>query len=144
MERAGPEVYAAGSSERVYAALRADAAAALAAGRSVIVDAVHARPEERRAIEAVGDRLGVPFTGIWLDAPAEALVRRVEARRGDVSDATAAVVRAQLGYDLGTVAWQRVPAAADPAALAARVAVLLEPGGDAGLDMAQCRQPGVV
>jgi predicted kinase len=36
---------------------------------------------------------------------------RVTGRRGDVSDATAEVVRAQLEYDLGPVDWPRLDAA---------------------------------
>lgn len=142
-ERAGPEAYAAGMSERVYEALRQVAATALAAGRTVIVDAVHARPEERAAVEAVARRLGVPFAGLWLDAPAGALIERVERRQGDVSDATADVVRQQLRYALGEVAWRRVAAASGPAEVAAAVGRLLGLDEAAVLDMAQCRDaPG--
>lgn len=130
-----------GSAERVYGALRADAATALAAGRTVIVDAVHARPDERAAVEEVARRLGVPFAGIWLDAPAETLVARVAARVGDVSDATPAVVRHQLGYDLGPMAWQRVPAAPTWQAVAGAVATALGIGGILDLDQGAGRQP---
>lgn len=133
--RAGPEAYGSGMSERVYEGLRLAAATALAAGRTVVIDAVHARPDERAAIEAVGRKLGVPFHGIWLDAPATTLIDRVERRRGDVSDATADVVRQQLGYDLGEVSWRRV--AAGPA-VAAAVGAALDLDEAAVLDMAQC------
>ncbi|MFG1204328.1 AAA family ATPase [Xanthobacter aminoxidans] len=106
-EKLPPEAYAAEVSPRVYERLRTLARRVLASDYTVIVDAVHARPEERDAIESVAREAGVPFAGLWLDVPAEELVRRVEARRGDASDADAAVVRHQLGYNLGIIRWTR-------------------------------------
>jgi predicted kinase len=48
----------------------------------------------------------VPFTGLWLDARARrTLVGRVQGRRGDPSDADAAVVRQQFADGVGDVAW---------------------------------------
>ncbi|WP_374449823.1 AAA family ATPase [Stella sp.] len=137
-ERAGTDAYRPEVSDQVYAALRREAAVVLAAGRTVVVDAVHARPEERDALQAVAQRLGVPFHGIWLDAPEPTLVARVEARRGDVSDATAAVVRHQLGYQLGPLAWRRVATGAGFAAVAGAVAAALALDDAAAVDMAQC------
>jgi len=72
---------------------------------------VHARAEEREAVENVATHTGVRFTGLWLDAPAETLCARVEARKDDASDATAPVVREQLGWELGPMRWQRLDAA---------------------------------
>ncbi|MCC7272561.1 MAG: AAA family ATPase [Alphaproteobacteria bacterium] len=126
-ERAGPEAYAPERTRQVYERLRRDAATALAAGRSAIVDAVHADPAERAAVEAVAARLGVPFRGIWLEAPAPTLVARVEARRGDASDADAAVVRRQLGYDIGTLAWPAVTATGDRDAVVDAARRLIDP-----------------
>ena len=52
------------------------------AGRTVIVDAVHAKPEERAAIESLAAEVGVPFTGLWLEAPRDVMRARVaEAQR---------------------------------------------------------------
>ena len=45
--------YAPEVSERVYGALRHNAAAALTAGYSVIIDAVSLRPKERRSFAAL-------------------------------------------------------------------------------------------
>ena len=87
--------------ERTYLGLYDEASAALAAGCTVIADAVFASPEERAAIRALAARHGVPFTGLWLEAPTAVLAGRVDGRRGDVSDADLAVVRMQAGYDLG-------------------------------------------
>jgi uncharacterized protein len=48
-------------SRRVYEALREKAAAALAAGYSVIIDAVSLKPEERQSFVAVAKATSVPF-----------------------------------------------------------------------------------
>lgn len=101
------EAYRPEVSARVYAAQREEARQVLAAGHGVVADAVFARPDERAAIEAVAAACGVGFRGVWLEAPERTLVERVEARRGDPSDATAAVVRAQLERDPGTLGWRR-------------------------------------
>ncbi len=106
-----PEAYAPEVSPRVYQRLRDLARRALKAGQSVILDAVHARPEERAAVEAVARDLGVPFTGIWLEAPTHLLIARVEQRRDDASDADAAVVRRQEAFDIGPLSWTRLATA---------------------------------
>ena len=94
--------------QRVYEALCAQAAQALKAGHSVVVDAVFARPQERRDIAAAAEAAQAPFSGLWIEAPREAMAARLAARRGDASDATAAVLDAQLGYDLGAIDWRRL------------------------------------
>jgi predicted kinase len=109
-QRLDRQHYSIGVAHRVYAILEDKARAALAAGHSVIVDAVFAKPEERAAIEAVARDVGLRFAGLWLDAPADTLIERVDQRRGDASDADRRVVKEQLGYDLGPIAWCRVDA----------------------------------
>ena len=104
-EAYGPEATAA-----VYDAMRGHAAAALAEGVSVIADAVFARAEERAAIEAEARKAAASFAGLWLEAPAPLLEQRLAARRDDASDAGAVVLRRQLDYDVGRIAWARVPA----------------------------------
>ncbi len=108
-ERMPAGSYTPGSSSKVYAAMLARAERALRAGHSVILDAVFARPEERAAAEALGQKVGVPFDGIWLDVPKGEAQARVAARTGDASDATPAVVERQFGYDLGEIRWTRRP-----------------------------------
>ncbi len=105
--------YTAQASNKVYQAVLAQARAALAAGHSVIADAVHAKPDERAAIETLAGDLGVAFTGLWLEAPKDVLQKRVTGRKDDASDATAAVVRAQQDYDLGPMTWERIDATGD-------------------------------
>ena len=101
------------ASRAVYAALCDGAAAALAAGQPVIADAVFAAPEERAAIAAVAAKAGVPFHGLWLEAPAGLLEARIAARAGDASDATVEVLRRQLGYELGAIDWTRIDMGGD-------------------------------
>jgi predicted kinase len=113
-ERLAPETYTLEAAARVYTAVLDTARAALRAGHSVIVDAVFARPDEREAVERLADECGVPFAGLWLEAPAEVMIERVEGRRGDASDATADVVRQQLEWDLGEVSWRRLSALGTP------------------------------
>lgn len=137
-DRLPAEAYTPEASARVYAALRDAARAGLAADRAVIVDAVNARAEERDAWARLAAAAEARFVGLWLDAPAETLATRAQARSGDASDADRAVVEKQLGYELGPVDWPRIDAAggADDA-LAAAVAAL----GLAGIPLAGVQNP---
>ncbi len=109
-ERLPPDAYAPAITAQVYGRLLNLAEIALRAGQSIIVDAVHAREDERVALAALAKKLDVPFTGLWLDAPVETLVARVEARQHDASDANAAVVRQQTALALGAIEWTRLDA----------------------------------
>jgi predicted kinase len=73
---------------------------------------------ERDAIEAAARRAGVPFLGIWLEAPADVCVQRVANRRGDVSDADAGVVQAQFARETGSIRWVRLDASGDTGGIA--------------------------
>ena len=116
--RLGPDAYTQAAGDKVYAVLRAKVLQVLAAGHTAIVDAVFARPEERAAVAAVAAGLRIPFRGLWLEASPVRLVDRVEARIGDASDATGAVVRLQLAGDTGTLTpgWSRIDAGGSAAA----------------------------
>jgi uncharacterized protein len=98
--------------ERTYRRLRDLAAIALNAGQSVIVDAVHLRPEEREALKQVASQSKAHFTGLWLEAPVDQLMQRVTARTMDASDATAGVVSAQAQQKAGAMDWRRVDTSA--------------------------------
>jgi predicted kinase len=100
-DRLPQSAYAPEVSDTVYGICRKRALLALAVGRTVILDAVHAKPTERADAAELARQAGVPFTGLWLEAPPELLRKRVASREGDVSDATPSVVDIQLGYDLG-------------------------------------------
>jgi predicted kinase len=102
--------YSQEASDRIYGEIIALARRALEAGVSVVVDAVFARESERVAMERIALEAGVPFRGVWLEAPAAVLEQRVGERLGDASDADVAVLRRQLSYDLGDITWVRVDA----------------------------------
>jgi aminoglycoside phosphotransferase family enzyme/predicted kinase len=106
----GAEGYTADMSRRVYATLGEHAERVLPGGHAVIADAVFARESDRQRIEHLAAAAGVPFVGIWLDAPEAVLVERVAHRERDASDADAAIVRTQLGQDTGRISWTRIDA----------------------------------
>jgi aminoglycoside phosphotransferase family enzyme/predicted kinase len=123
--------YAPAVSTRVFAELRERAGRVLAAGSSVLVDAVHGRGEQRAALEALAGECGVRFDGLWLEAPVERLVERVRARDGDASDADERVVRAQLTRDTGSIGWRRLDAGVTAERLLERARAALELDGGA-------------
>jgi predicted kinase len=95
-QRLPPEAYTADAAEKVFAAMAAAAEQIAGAGHAVILDGVYREPHQRAALKTIAERAGVPFHGIWLEAPAETLEARIAARRGDASDATVEVMRRQL------------------------------------------------
>ncbi len=103
-----PEAYSAAASGATYRVIFQRAKAALKAGHSVILDAVFAREEEREAVEDLAGSANAGFTGLWLAAAPAILRSRVTGRRGDASDADAAVVEKQLGYQPGEIRWKKV------------------------------------
>jgi hypothetical protein len=92
-------------SREVYKTLRLKAADTLAAGYSVIIDAVSLKPTERRSFAAIAEAAAVPFLGLWLAAPAETMEDRLRARRHDASDASPEVLTEQLRHDPGPMDW---------------------------------------
>jgi predicted kinase len=92
-----------------------------------MAEAVFDRAEDRAAMEAVGVAAGVPFAGFWLDAPVEALARRIAGRRGDPSDADEAVLRAQIARGNEDARWTRLDAAQGVEALAGEALRLMTP-----------------
>ena len=113
-DRLPASAYGPGSSDAVYDRLVTRARLALAAGHSVIVDAVFQREAERRAVEQSAQSLGVRFDGVWLTAPVATMVERIRARSSDASDATPDVALAQLARDQGAAAWPIIDAGAAP------------------------------
>ena len=101
-------------SRRVYQTLCRKAAEAVAAGYSVIIDAVSLKPSERQSFATVAEAAGVPFAGLWLEAPPGTMDRRLRARRHDASDASPEVLAQQLQQDPGTVEWVRIDAGTGP------------------------------
>lgn len=104
------DAYSAEVTGRVYEAIRNLASAALHAGYDAIIDAVALKTEERQSFADVARHAGVPFKGLWLEAPRAVLMARVEARAHDASDATREIVRRQLLSEPGPLDWQHLDA----------------------------------
>jgi len=113
--RLPPTSYTRDASQQVYAAMFSRAGRALRAGHTVILDAVFAQEGERRTAAHLAESCGADFYGFWLEASAATLKARVDARQGDASDATSAVVESQLAHDIGVMTWQQIAADGAPA-----------------------------
>jgi aminoglycoside phosphotransferase family enzyme/predicted kinase len=110
LQHLGPEGYASHVTERVYIEMTERASRVVRAGYAAIADAVFARQADRDVIEQAAAAAGMPFIGVWLDAPQHVLVARVAARHGDPSDADAEVIRGQLAHERGAIGWHRIDA----------------------------------
>jgi predicted kinase len=121
-----PESYTPTHSDAVYARLMQKAAAVLAAGHSVVVDAVFGKADEKLRVAEIAARGGVPFRALWLTAPDALLKARVEARRGDASDATSEVVEQQLKWHTSNSGWAEIDASGPPADVLAAASRILE------------------
>ncbi|MEQ9813408.1 MAG: AAA family ATPase [Azospirillaceae bacterium] len=119
-DRLPEEAYAPEVGRHVFALMGELAGRVLGAGRPVVVDGVYAQAEERQAIAAMARERGADFRPLWLDGPESLRLERVGGRRGDASDADAAVVRRQSDYDLGRLDWPRIAADGPIAAVRAR------------------------
>lgn len=120
----------------VNAALVAAAGTATSLGQAVIADATFLDPMQRAAIGEAAETAGVPFVGLWLEAPLPLLECRVSARgqapEPDPSDATPAIVRRAAAQpsgsppEAGPHGWQRLDAAGPAEATLAAAAQLAE------------------
>ncbi len=124
-EKLPAEAYGEEITAHVYATLAEKAGRILAAGHSVIVDAVFADPRERAGLEAMARSADIPLHGLFLTAPLDARIARVDARARDASDADANVARAQEGYDLGRLQWTAIDASGTPAETLSRAGAAL-------------------
>jgi aminoglycoside phosphotransferase family enzyme/predicted kinase len=119
------EAYRADITARVYATLNDKARRILAAGHSVIIDAVFGHADERAAIAATAGAASFPLDGLFLTAGIATRIARVGGRTGDASDADAKVALAQESYDLGSLGWANVDASGTPEQTLARAEAAL-------------------
>jgi aminoglycoside phosphotransferase family enzyme/predicted kinase len=120
------ECYSATVSERVYDAMIATAGRIARLGHGVVADGVFDRSRERARIRAAAEAAGLPFRGLWLEAPPEQLLERVAGRRGDPSDATVDVVREQMARERDAVEWEVLRSEASVDIVAERARRLIE------------------
>ncbi len=123
--RLPPETYTADAGARVYTEMLELARRVISSGHPVILDAVFGQPDERDAAATLAQHLGVPFRGLWLQGGTEMLVARVAARRGDASDATAAVVHRQGQHVQPPANWLALDADYSAADLMGRAAACI-------------------
>ncbi len=107
-DRLPASAYRAEITRKVYDALRQKAATGLAAGYTVIIDAVALRAQERWSFAEVARAAAVPFSGLWLEGQPEMMADRIRSRVGDASDASPEVLAQQLRHDPGKIDWVRI------------------------------------
>ena len=56
-------------------------------------------------VERVADAAAVPFIGLWLAAPDQMMIERLQQRQHDASDADTVVLRLQQTQNSGDIAW---------------------------------------
>ncbi len=124
------EAYAPEVSARVYSIMQKDAARALHAGVSVILDATFIDGEEGHRLERIAGSAGASFTGLWLSLDLDVLQARIERRGSDASDATPAVAAAQWARVQVDPAWTEIDASGTPEEVAARALQALPTGAE--------------
>ena len=106
-------------SAAVYEELTQAAREVARAGYVAIIDAVCATESLRGAIRDAARQEGVPFVGLWLDAPSDIMARRLANRPVDASDATVAVLQRQQETVEVPGDWDHLDASSDPDRVAA-------------------------
>jgi aminoglycoside phosphotransferase family enzyme/predicted kinase len=107
----GIAIYTPDATRRTYGRLFALAEPALRAGWPVVLDAAFLRRAERDQAQALAHALQVPFSILECVAPEDVMRQRLQLRRGDASEANAAVL-------------EQLTAAAEPLAEEERLLVL--------------------
>jgi aminoglycoside phosphotransferase family enzyme/predicted kinase len=124
----GAPAYTPGIGARVYARLFADARRCLRARFDAIVDASFLDARHQEAAERAAAAAGVVLHGFWLSAPAPVMAARIEARRGDASDATPVVLAQQLATHPDAPGWVHLDTSQPPEAVAAAARAALNGG----------------
>jgi aminoglycoside phosphotransferase family enzyme/predicted kinase len=108
----------------VYEVVRERARHTAEQGCSVVLDAAFLRSEERAAFAATAPA-AVRHIGLFLEANRATRLARIDARKNDASDATAAIAVAQEAMTEGDLDWPRINAGGTPAETLARCAPFL-------------------
>lgn len=97
-EKAPASQYTEAARKLVYERMIEKASTMLRQGQSVVLDAVFADEQLRNLCAAIVASTNSSFVGLWLSAPKEELINRVQHRQRDASDADQDVVRYQLEH----------------------------------------------
>ena len=102
-QRLPAEAYSDAANRAMLEALLAGVTEAAKAGQAVIADATFIEPADKEAIAEAAREAGLPFLGLWLDAPLPMLESRIRSRATDASDATVEVLHRAChgGHDPG-------------------------------------------
>lgn len=93
----------------VYDVLRQQATTALRTGACVIVDALFNDAVQRKGIEKLAQKMGIPFLGLWMDAPLNVRTMRVKRRKRNPSDIRKEdELESQLNLKTGKISWKIV------------------------------------
>ncbi len=123
-QRLPQPAYSDAASEAVLAELAELAQVTAAGGHAAIADATFIDLRHRSLVEAAAKAAGVPFVGLWLQAPLAELEARIASRQGDASDATLTVLHATARCDPQPGHWIAVDASTPGKAVAAaRIAI---------------------
>lgn len=101
----------------------------LKTGHSVLIDVTFLAPADREKAASLATGMDVAVARFWLDAPLDVLIERVTARRGDASDANAAVVRTQYASAVRPKDWHVISALGSIADTVSRIDVKLRETG---------------
>ena len=107
------EHYTVDATNANYQLLSDKAAAALAAGYCVVIDATFLDKIQQRAFENLAQTQGCRFIGFWLRAPHEILRARIVQREDDASDATLEVLESQIISSHSANDWHQIDAGCD-------------------------------
>lgn len=113
-EKLPEAAYSGEVSQQVFETIAEEVECALAAGQSIIVDAVLGKPVDREPIATAIESHGTGLQGFWLQAPASILRQRVRTRTNDASDADVAVLTEQLPSLQQPSDWQSIDASGTP------------------------------
>ena len=116
--RLEPAAYTLEASRRVYNEMAGRVHSVLVNQHAAVADAVFLRPDDRQLVERTAHNVGVPFIGLWLEAPEPVLIERLAGRHADASDATGEVIRSQMREDPGPMTWHYLDASLPPALVA--------------------------
>jgi aminoglycoside phosphotransferase family enzyme/predicted kinase len=113
-QRLPQSAYSDAASHAVFAELAELARQTAAGGHAVIADATFIDPCDRALVQSAATAAGVPFAGLWLEAPLPVLQQRISSRQGDASDATPAVLCAAARNNSQAGDWISVDVSGSP------------------------------